>query len=52
MKEKSKTMGGFRFWTLVWGLGIAGQLCWNMENQWFNTFIYANTTNNCFNLNS
>ncbi len=41
MKEKSKTMGGFRFWTLVWGLGIAGQLCWNMENQWFNTFIYA-----------
>src|SRR5574344_1710124 len=29
------------FWVLVWGLGIAGQLCWNMENQWFNTFVYA-----------
>lgn len=29
------------FWMLVWGLGIAGQICWNMENQWFNTFIYA-----------
>ncbi len=29
------------FWSLVWGLGIAGQLCWNMENQWFNTFVYA-----------
>ena len=29
------------FWLLVWGLGIAGQLCWNMENQWFNTFVYA-----------
>ncbi len=29
------------FWALVWGLGIAGQLCWNMENQWFNTFVYA-----------
>ena len=29
------------FWFLVWGLGIAGQLCWNMENQWFNTFVYA-----------
>lgn len=40
MKEKSKGMG-FRFWLLVWGLGIAGQLCWNMENQWFNTFVYA-----------
>lgn len=40
MKEKSK-MSPFRFWLLIWGLGIAGQLCWNMENQWFNTFVYA-----------
>lgn len=31
----------FGFWLLVWGLGIAGQICWNMENQWFNTFVYA-----------
>ena len=29
------------FWFLVWMLGLAGQLCWNMENQWFNTFVYA-----------
>ena len=29
------------FWMLVWSLGLAGQLCWNMENQWFNTFVYA-----------
>ena len=36
MKEK-KTL----FWTLIWALGLAGQLCWNMENQWFNTFVYA-----------
>lgn len=35
---KSRLTG---FWLLVWGLGIAGQLCWNMENQWFNTFVYA-----------
>ena len=32
---------GFRMWLLIWGLGIAGQICWNMENQWFNTFVYA-----------
>lgn len=38
--EQSK-MKPVRFWTLVWGLGLAGQLCWNMENQWFNTFVYA-----------
>lgn len=36
------TKGGkLRFWTIIWGMGIAGQLCWNMENQWFNTFVYA-----------
>ena len=28
-------------WGFVWLLGLAGQLCWNMENQWFNTFVYA-----------
>jgi len=26
---------------LIWVLGLVGQLCWNVENQWFNTFIYA-----------
>ena len=32
---------GFSMWLLIWGLGLAGQICWNMENQWFNTFVYA-----------
>lgn len=36
-----KKRSGFSFWLLVWGLGMAGQICWNMENQWFNTFVYA-----------
>ena len=40
-KKHSGKKSGFRFWLLIWGLGIAGQLCWNMENQWFNTFVYA-----------
>ncbi len=39
--EKKSTNSGLRFWVLVWGLGLAGQLCWNVENQWFNTFVYA-----------
>lgn len=38
--ENRKT-SGFRMWLLVWGLGLAGQVCWNMENQWFNTFVYS-----------
>ena len=36
MKDKNAI-----FWLLIWSLGLAGQLCWNMENQWFNTFVYA-----------
>lgn len=28
-------------WALIWVLGLAGQLCWNVENAWFNTFVYA-----------
>lgn len=47
MKKREKVtktqgeMSPFRFWLVVWGMGLAGQLCWNMENQWFNTFVYA-----------
>ena len=43
--KSSKAMPAGRsalgMWALVWGLGLAGQLCWNIENQWFNTFVYA-----------
>lgn len=40
--EKQKGAGkiGIREWILIWVVGLAGQLCWNVENQWFNTFIY------------
>ena len=27
-------------WVLIWLLGMAGQICWNVENSWFNTFVY------------
>ncbi|MCR5279059.1 MAG: MFS transporter [Lachnospiraceae bacterium] len=40
MGKTERKQGSFKFWLLVWGLGLAGQLCWNMENQWFNTFVY------------
>ncbi len=40
LKEKKKA-SGFKMWALIWGLGLAGQICWNMENQWFNTFVYT-----------
>ncbi|MDD4000457.1 MAG: MFS transporter [Bacilli bacterium] len=31
-------------WFFIWGLGIAGQLCWNLENVWFNSFVYDRIT--------
>ncbi len=37
--QQQKT--GFKIWLLIWGLGLAGQICWAIENQWFNTFVYA-----------
>ncbi len=40
MGKTDNKQGNAKFWLLVWGLGLAGQLCWNMENQWFNTFVY------------
>ncbi|MEG2015312.1 MAG: MFS transporter, partial [Clostridia bacterium] len=48
MQEKSKSSGMtvLKTWLLIWGLGLAGQLCWNMENQWFNTFVYAKIAKN------
>lgn len=41
VKKKYGAMSSWQFWLVVWGMGIAGQLCWNIENQWFNTFVYA-----------
>jgi len=42
MPEKAKKdYSNLKFWLLLWGLGLAGQLCWNVENQWFSNFVYA-----------
>lgn len=41
MKNENTRKSGGSFWLMLWGLGLAGQICWNIENQWFNTFIYA-----------
>ena len=38
---KDRKTDGAKLWFLIWSLGLAGQICWNIENQWFNTFVYA-----------
>lgn len=40
MKKDSANRIGAKNWTLIWVLGMAGQICWNVENSWFNTFVY------------
>jgi MFS family permease len=37
--ERMKKISG-KNWALIWLLGMAGQLCWNVENAWFNSFVY------------
>lgn len=32
---------GAKNWTLIWLLGMAGQLCWCLENNWFANYLYA-----------
>ncbi|MFA5421326.1 MAG: MFS transporter [Bacilli bacterium] len=44
--KKYHGLGGFRFWFIVMAMGLAGHLCWNMENQWFTTFVYAKIEGN------
>lgn len=43
--EKSNKISG-KNWIIIWIAGLAGQLCWNIENQWFNTFVYAKVAPN------
>lgn len=32
---------GTRNWILIWTLGMAGQLCWCVENTWFANYLYV-----------
>lgn len=44
--NKAQGTVGWKFWLIVLGMGMAGQLCWNIENQWFTTFVYAKISQN------
>ncbi len=42
MAEKQRI--GTRNWILIVVLGLAGQVAWNLENQWFNVYVYNEIT--------
>ena len=35
-----------RMWILIWSLGLMGQIGWNVEGVWFNTFVYEKIDKN------
>lgn len=35
-----------RMWVLIWSLGLMGQIGWNVESMWFNTFVYEKIDKN------
>lgn len=35
-----------RMWTIIWTLGLIGQIGWNVEGAWFNTFVYEKIDKN------
>lgn len=43
---KTKSKSQRRMWILVWSLGLMGQIGWNVEGMWFNTFVYEKIDKN------
>lgn len=43
--RKKSGLGGLA-WIVIWLAGMAGQLAWNIENQFFNTYVYAHVAPN------
>ena len=35
-----------RMWILIWTIGLIGQIGWNVEGTWFNTFVYEKIDKN------
>ncbi len=38
--EKSSKVSDMKRWIIIWTLGLIGQIGWNIEGTWFNTFVY------------
>lgn len=39
-KSVPKDYSKLKMWTIIWTLGLIGQISWNVEGAWFNTFVY------------
>lgn len=39
--DKKIRISNMKKWIIIWTLGLIGQIGWNIEGTWFNTFVYA-----------
>lgn len=37
---KKERISDMKKWIIIWTLGLIGQIGWNIEGSWFNTFVY------------
>ena len=37
---------GYKKWAIIWSLGLVGQIGWNLEGTWLNTFVYEKIDKN------
>ena len=38
--ERTAKISNMKRWIIIWTLGLIGQIGWNIEGSWFNTFVY------------
>lgn len=38
--EKKSKISNMKRWIIIWTLGLVGQIGWNIEGTWFNTYVY------------
>lgn len=41
-----KDYSKYKMWGIIWTLGLIGQISWNVEGVWFNTFVYEKIDKN------
>ncbi len=45
-KTVAKDYSKLKMWTIIWTLGLIGQISWSVEGAWFNTFVYEKIDKN------
>ncbi|MBQ3135944.1 MAG: MFS transporter [Clostridia bacterium] len=43
---KKQRISDMKKWIIIWTLGLIGQIGWNVESSWFNTFVYEKIDKN------